>query len=125
MGEPGSNTGPLIREPALLFDRVEPGMSGSAAIVELRPPDRCKHSDDSVPIEVVVEPGSATRSVRGRSEDAGEWIERQLKSAPRLTDERWKRISNFVYRQTTSTRSGEKRPPLTAAGLMTAAESTD
>ena len=74
------------------------------------------------------EPGNNPAGISKRSNsqgEAGEWIERQLRCAPKLTEDRWQRIARILHRQTTSMRSGEKRPPLTAAGLTITDPSTD
>ena len=73
----------------------------------------------------VAESDGSPRAASRPSTEAEHWVERQLKSAPTMTEDRWRQITNLVYRQTISTRSGENRPPLTAAGLITAAASTD
>jgi hypothetical protein len=104
----------------------DPAEPAYAAIIELRLPTPCQPRAGKSAGPALVESDSSDALPRsGESAEADEWIARQLKSAPALTEERWRRITNLIYRQTTSTRSGEKRPPLTAAGLITAAASTD
>ena len=125
MGEPASRDDPLLDDAVVPYDRRDPAKPGNAAIVELRLPAQCQHGADKNAGAVVTESDWKTRSASGQSGEAEDWVERQLKSAPTLTEDRWKRITNLVHRQTTSTRSGEKRPPLRAAGLITAAPSTD
>ena len=102
-----------------------PGRRGRADLVLLVPPPKTMPVGT---VEAVHMPGNkllgkSTRSSRQR--EAGEWIERQLLSAPCLTEDRWQRIARILHRQTTSMRSGEKRPPLTAAGLTITDPSTD
>ncbi len=125
MGEPASTDDALLDDAVVPCARRDPAKPGSAAIVELRLPAPCQNGADRSAGAAVAESGWSTRSASGRSGEAEHWVERQLKSAPTLTEDRWRRITNIVYRQTTSTRSGENRPPLTAAGLITAAASTD
>ena len=94
-----------------------PGRRGRADLVLLVPPPKTMPVGT---VEAVHKPGNkllgkSTRSSRQR--EAGEWIERQLLSAPCLTEDRWQRIARILHRQTTSMRSGEKRPPLTGRGI--------
>ena len=125
MGEPASRDDPLLDNP---MDPYAPGDSakpGGATIVELRLPARCKNATNGNAGAAIAESDGSALATSRPSTEAEHWVETQLKSAPTMTEDRWRQITNLVYRQTISTRSGEKRPPLTAAGLITAAASTD
>ncbi len=125
MGEPASKDDPLPDDGVVPYALSDPANPGDAAIVELRLPAPRQNGANTSAGAAVAESAGSTRSASGGSRETEHWVERQLKSAPTLTEDRWRRITNIVYRQTISTRSGEKRPPLTAAGLITAAASTD
>jgi len=115
----------LVDDPLNPYDRGDSDKPGCAAIVELRLPARSKKATSRSVGEAVSESDRSVLATSRPSTEAELWVEAQLKSAPTMTEDRWRQIANLVYRQTTSTRSGEKRPPLTAAGLITAAASTD
>jgi hypothetical protein len=68
---------------------------------------------------------SHARKRRDAETRTAEWIDRQIASSPPLSDHQWRAITRIVQRQTTSMRSGENRPPLTAAGLTTTATRID
>jgi hypothetical protein len=115
----------LLVDPLNPYARCDSDKPGCAAIVELRPPARSKKATSRSDGEAVAESDRSVPATSRPSTEAELWVETQLKSAPTMTEDRWRQITNLVYRQTISTRSGEKRPPLTAAGLITAAASTD
>jgi len=105
--------------------RERPVRRGDAELVLLVPPPE---STPEGTVEAGRKAGNKPSSKSKRSDrqrEAGEWIERQILCAPHLTEDRWQRIARILHRQTTSMRSGEKRPPLTAAGLTITDPSTD
>lgn len=125
MGEPASKDDPRLENAVDRYDRRPSVKPSGAAIVELRVPARSQNAIDRSAGAAVAKSGGSPRAGRRPSTEAEHWVEHQLESAPTMTEDRWRQITNLVYRQTMSTRSGEKRPPLTAAGLITAAASTD
>jgi len=126
MGQPAPRDDPLLEDSLDLNARSDSAKRGSAAIVELRLlPARSKNATNGSAGAAIAESDGSVLATSRPSTEAEHWVETQLKSAPAMTEDRWRQITNLVYRQTISTRSGEKRPPLTTAGLITAAASTD
>lgn len=126
MGESAPINDPLLEDSLDGSASSDAANRGSASIVELRLADRRKNATNACAGGVATAVSDRSVLATSRPSTADErWVETQLKSAPAMTEDRWQQITNLVYRQTISTRSGEKRPPLTAAGLITAAASTD
>ena len=136
------------RSPSSAAGKLAPISSEHQSINPSEPQDRCASSETwprdgesnlfpvATPPKAVsacerddeheVSDGPSSGSSRSdRQKLSALWIKRQLLAAPHLTDDRWETIARILHFQTTSMRSGENRPPLTAAGLTTTHPRTD
>ena len=72
-----------------------------------RPSGRDPHSESTEEAQVHDKP-AGPGAPRDRT---NEWVERQLASAPPLTEERWKGIARIIHRQITFARDESNAPP--------------